>query len=129
MGSAERSVMQGMVDEYYARFKNIVQTNRHLSDSRLTEVSDGRVFTGHKSVELGLADQAGMLTDAIELAKEMAHIPGGDVVIYKRPYGYGGSIYARDSGPAPEAKVMELQLAPQGAFLPTGFYYLWRPGR
>lgn len=32
---------------------------RKLSDARLAEVSDGRVFTGHQGLELQLVDELG----------------------------------------------------------------------
>ena len=128
MTTKERAVMQGIVDEYFGRFNKIVQTNRKLSDGQLAAVNDGRVFSGEQAVSLGLADQAGLLQDAIELAKKTANAPGAKVVIYKRPYGYGGSIYAQSSNPPPQANVIELNLPPTRATLPTGFYYLWDPG-
>ncbi len=127
MGDDERVVMQGMVNEFYARFKSVVQTNRHLDDATLAAVSDGRVFTGSRAVELKLADQAGPLPDAIKLARELSQSPSAKVILYKRPYGYSGSIYAHADDQPPRANVTELNLIPPRAFLPTGFYYLWNP--
>jgi protease-4 len=127
MADDERAVMQGMVNEYYARFKSIVQSNRKLDDTTLAAVSDGRVFTGSRSVELHLADQAGLLPDAIQLAKDLSHSPSARVVLYKRPYGYSGSIYAHSQEEPPRANVTELNLIAPRTFLPTGFYYLWNP--
>ena len=123
----ERAVMQGMVDEYFARFKDIVKTGRKLDDARVAAVSDGRVFSGARAVELGLADQTGLLEDALELARKMGNAPAAKVVLYKRPYGYGGSIYADTSVRPPQTNVVELNLLPTRATLPTGFYYLWNP--
>ncbi len=77
---------------------------------------------------LGLADRNGLLDDAIDLAKELADAPGAKVVSYHRPYGYGGSIYARDPAPAPQANVLHLDLPTSRLTLPGGFYYLWEPG-
>src|SRR5204862_6067846 len=105
MDDNERAVRQAMVSEYYAQFKGIVQTNRKLDDNTLAAVSDGRVFTGSRSVQLHLADQTGLLPDAIELARSMAHAPGARVVMYKRPYGYSGSIYAHSIDETPKASV------------------------
>jgi protease IV len=122
-----RQVMQGMVDEYFARFKNIVVQNRGIKDGQtLTLVTDGRVFSGERAVELGLADQVGRLNDAVDLAKKMAGIPNGEVIMYKRPYGYSGSIYADMSMPAPRSNDLNLNL-PMSHWLPDGFYYLWQP--
>src|SRR6266568_1686102 len=126
MDDNERAVMQGMVNEYYGLFKSIVKNNRKLDDTTLAAVSDGRVFTGLRSVELHLADQAGLLPDAIQLAKDLSHSPGARVVLYKRPYGYSGSIYAHAQEEPPKTNVTELNLLPR-TFLPTGFYYLWNP--
>ena len=127
MDDNERAVMQGMVNEYYAQFKGIVQSNRKLDDTTLAAVSDGRVFTGSRSVELHLADQTGLLPDAIELAKNLAHAPGAKTVLYKRPYGYSGSIYAHSQEEPPQANLTQFNLLAPRTFLPTGFYYLWNP--
>jgi protease IV len=127
MAEDERTVMQGMVDEFHRRFKDVVKTNRHLDDTTLAAVTDGRVFTGDRAVQLKLADQAGLLPDAIKLAKDLAKTPGAKVILYKRPYGYSGSIYAKSQEQPPQASVTELNLIPPRTFLPTGFYYLWNP--
>lgn len=127
MTPEERAVMQGMVDEYYGRFKAIVKTGRKLDDDQVIKVADGRVFSGEQAVKLGLADQAGLLEDAIAVAKQLAHAEGAKVVLYKRPYGYGGSIYADTSAKPPQTNVIQLNLLPERAALPTGFYYLWNP--
>lgn len=119
----EQAVMQEMVDVYFDRFESIVQTNRPVPN--LEHVSTGRVFTGQQAVDLGLADQVGLLEDAIELAKQMAHISDASVIMYKRPYGYGGSIYASTQVPQPQANVLRLPIPESSTFLPTGFYYLW----
>ena len=125
----EREVMQAMVDDYYARFIDVVRTRRNVTDpDTLKLTTDGRVFTGTRAVELGLADRAGGLDDALDLARELGKAPGARAVIYKRPYGYGGSIYADGSVPPPRADVMRLEMPGTGAMLPGGFYYLWQSG-
>jgi protease-4 len=127
MTDQERQVMQNVVNEYFARFKGVVQGNRHIDDARLAAVSDGRIFSGEEAVKLGLADQSGLLDDAIDLARKLANAPSAKVVLYKRPYGYGGSIYARTEPPPPESHDLQFNLAPARTLLPTGFYYLWEP--
>lgn len=123
-----RAVMQGMVDEYYARFVNVVTTHRPLKESeKLKMATDGRVFSGAKAAELGLADQVGLLDDAIDQARKMGNAPNAKVVIYRRPYGYSGSIYAQDSTSQPRANVLELKIPGVRDPLPAGFYYLWMP--
>jgi protease-4 len=123
----ERALMQQMVDEYYARFLNVVTTNRHIDPAHLKEATDGRVFSGEKAVEIGLADQTGLLDDAIALAKSMGNSPTAEVVMYKRPYGYSGSIYSSTSIQPPRSDVMRLEIPAADDLVPTGFYYLWQP--
>lgn len=136
----ERAVMQGMVEEYFTRFIGIVSSNRPVTEKPVADLSQyelssyggtysGRVFSGERGKELGLVDQTGLLEDAIELAKNLAHVPDAAVVMYNRPYGYGGSIYASNQMPAPRADAMRLELPGANEFLPGGFYYVWMPGR
>jgi protease-4 len=123
-----RAVMQGMIDQYHQRFVNVVQSNRKLSsDSTLQTVTDGRVFSGEQAMQFGLVDRLGTLEDAIDVAKQAAKTPNATVIMYKRPYGYGGSIYADASVPQPRAGTLQLELPETDLFLPRGFYYLWRP--
>lgn len=129
LDAESRGVMQGIVDEYYHRFVSVVTTNRPVGKEtdKLKMVTDGRVFSGARAVELGLADRTGLLDDAIDEAMKMANVPGAKVVAYRRPYGYSGSIYAQGSTPQPQASVLELKLPGVHDPLPLGFYYLWNP--
>ena len=126
----EDAIFQGLVDEYYARFKHIVLSNRPVhDDDTFKMLTDGRVFSGERACELGLVDKVGLLEDAIDLAKSMAKSPNAETIAYKHPYGYSGSIYAIDQTPAPAAQsnVLHLDLPESASILPNGFYYLWKP--
>jgi protease-4 len=128
MTPRERALMQSMVDEYFARFKSVVFTHRSINDpATQSTTTDGRVFSGVDAVKLGLADQVGRLDDALDLARQMCGSPNAETVMYKRPYGYTGSIYADTSVPTPKSAEMNLNLPLAQELLPSGFYYLWRP--
>lgn len=135
----ERAIMQSMVQEYFARFVGVVRSNRPVNEPPAKELEDyqkkgyagiysGRVFSGEKAVELGLVDQTGLLEDAIDLARKMAKARDAAAVIYLRPYGYGGSIYAETNVPAPQASASHIELPGASSILDAGFYYVWRPG-
>ena len=116
------------------RFVSVVTTNRPVSKEteKLKMVTDGRVFSGTRAVELGLADRTGLLDDAIDDAMKLANAPNAKVVIYRRPYGFSGSIYAQSGVGQPQANgggggVMELKIPGVHDPLPSGFYYLWNP--
>jgi len=138
MKDDERVVMKEMVEEYFSRFVHIVSDHRPVTEKPVDDLTtyekdgyaglySGRVFSGERAVQLGLADQTGQLTDAIDLARKLANVPNASAIMYRRPYGYGGSIYASSSTPEPQANVMKLELPESKVFLPGGFYYLWEP--
>jgi len=140
MKPSEREVFQSMVEEDFAGFIKIVTDNRPNVEkpvSDLTQYAEsnyggtysGRVWSGRKAMELGLVDQLGLLEDAVALAKQLAGAPRAGTVMYMRPYGYGGSIYASNVVPAPKAESLTLQLPGQSQILPSGMYYLWQPGQ
>jgi protease-4 len=130
MALEERQILQSTVDEYYQRFIGVVQAKYHLTDAdTIATATDGRVFSGEQAKKIGLVDKVGLLEDAIDLAKQKSGANNAEVVMYKRPYGYMGSIYADTSTPAPnaaQANVLQLPL-PASMSLPRGFYYLWQP--
>jgi protease IV len=134
----ESAVMQEMVNEYYIRFTTVVKQNRPsvkemppappaTQPPDYAGVFSGRVWSGTRAVELGLADHTGLLSDAIDMARSAANAPHAKAVIYRRPYGYGGSIYADATIPQPQVNVLQLNLPGTQSILPAGFYYLWQP--
>jgi protease IV len=136
----ERAVMQGMIEEYFARFINVVRTNRSITEPPSADIAtyaqapyegvySGRVYSGERGVALGLVDQTGLLEDAIDLARQLSHSPDAEVIEYKRPYGDSGSIYADTDVQPPTAGVTRLELpGADSMMLPGGFYFLWRAG-
>jgi protease-4 len=127
MAPEERAVMQGMVDEYYARFKSVVAAHRTVPQAEVGHATDGRVYSGEQAMKIGLVDQLGLLEDAISLARKLGKAPGARPVMYRRPYGYSGSVYASTDVPQPRANVTQLQIPGADSFMPMGFYYLWQP--
>jgi protease-4 len=61
-----------MVDSIYSTFVKRVDEGRALSYTEIDAIGQGRIWSGIDAVELGLVDKFGGLTDAIEIAKNMA---------------------------------------------------------
>lgn len=70
----ERAKEQALVDEYYGMFVDRVAEARGLERERVLAVATGEVFTGRRSVELGLVDRLGTFEDAVNLAAELAGV-------------------------------------------------------
>lgn len=84
MREDEKALFQGLVDEVYAQFRETVKTSRNLSDDKLDQYADGRVFTGVTAVKEGFADQVGFYNDAVKLAAEMAKL-GDNYTVFTPP--------------------------------------------
>ena len=129
LGEEEREVMQGMVDELYGQFTDAVQAQRTVEDPQTA--FDGRVFTGTGALDAGLIDRVCDLDASINRARELAGAPGAAAVMYKRPYGYRGSLYAQSpvsEGPAASPVVVDVPgLSDVARMLQPGAYYLWMP--
>ncbi|MDX9883549.1 MAG: signal peptide peptidase SppA [Prolixibacteraceae bacterium] len=68
----EQQLMQSMVENGYDTFIGRVADGRRMSKSGVDEIGQGRVWASSKAKEIGLVDLHGGITEAIELAKEMA---------------------------------------------------------
>lgn len=72
----ERDILQSMVDDIFEQFIDVVAEGRGLTREQVRDLADGRIFTGRQAADLGLVDRLGDLTVAVDLAGELAEIPG-----------------------------------------------------
>ncbi len=72
------AVLQGSVENTYARFLGLVSQSRGLSLERADELGQGRVWDGGAARQLGLVDQFGDLDAAISWAAERAELDAGE---------------------------------------------------
>ncbi len=69
-----REMLQGVVADLYGQFVDIVATGRHMDPARVRALADGRPYTGHQAVGLGLVDQIGTERDARDWLARTRHI-------------------------------------------------------
>jgi protease IV len=90
LAERERQVLQSLVDEMFARFKQIVKQGRpKLDDEKLAGVATGQIFTAQQALDAGLVDRIGFLEDAVTRAVELAGLTKDTarVVRYSKPRG------------------------------------------
>ncbi len=80
----ENEIMQKYTDETYSRFIEVVSEGRDMSIDDVRDIAQGRVWSGTDAVKIGLVDEIGDLTDAIDIAASSADIENYDVVEYPR---------------------------------------------
>ena len=81
----EEAIMQGMVDEFYEQFIDVVVAGRGLNRDDVRSLATGQLYTGAEAKELGLVDELGDLDTAIDLAKQLAGIQTAVVKYYEAP--------------------------------------------
>ncbi len=71
MGSAglditdeQYKIFQGLVDEAYDQFIDIVSKGRGMDEEAVREISDGRIYSAKQALENGLVDEMGLLEEA-----------------------------------------------------------------
>jgi protease-4 len=122
----ERKLLQTLVDQSFARFKDIVRAGRpklKADDATLTKASTGQIFTAQQALELGLIDKQGFLDAAIERAAKLAKrdVKSVRCVQYETPPTLLSSLGA-DSAIKPAAGV---DLPALARLATPRAYYLW----
>lgn len=89
MNPEEHALMQTMVERGYELFTSRCAEGRHVEQSYIKTIGEGRVWLGMKAKEIGLVDEMGNLDDAIGKAVELAHLESYKLTYYpekKDPY-------------------------------------------
>ncbi|MBI4240800.1 MAG: signal peptide peptidase SppA [Candidatus Rokubacteria bacterium] len=126
LSEEERTIFQAVIDDLHRRFLSLVVKERRLSEDKVRELADGRIFTAERAKALGLVDHVGYLEDALGAARNAARLDTARVIVYHRPREYRANIYAATQVPEPLeaslARLSSLLLGPGPRFL-----YLWWP--
>ena len=75
-----RAAIEAIVLDSYSWFKGLVKDRRGMDDSQLTQVSDGRVFTGRQAVGLKLVDSLGNEKAALAWLEREKKVPANTPV-------------------------------------------------
>lgn len=76
----EKRVLKNEILWVYDRFLDKVAEGRKIKKDEVDRIGKGRVWTGAQAKELGLVDEIGGLSRAMDLAKELARIPAEEQV-------------------------------------------------
>ena len=96
----EREMVQNLIDETFARFKEVVrvgrtsandrndQLGRSLSDD-WEEYADGRILSGKQAFDVGFVDELGDLETAVQRALALADVSNANLIGYQRQFELG----------------------------------------
>ncbi|MGC1581343.1 MAG: signal peptide peptidase SppA, partial [Candidatus Acidiferrales bacterium] len=77
---AQQQTIQKMLDDVYSNFTSGVAAGRNLPIATVERIAKGRVWSGEQAKGLGLVDELGDTERAIDVAKQLAHIPANESV-------------------------------------------------
>ncbi|PRX26421.1 signal peptide peptidase A [Orenia metallireducens] len=82
MTAEEKEILQTMVKGVYQQFVDAVMEGRSMTEDRVKELADGRIYSGEQAKELGLVDELGTFYDAVDELAKMVGIEGKPNLIY-----------------------------------------------
>lgn len=123
----EKAVFQGIVDEFYHKFLDVVYERRknYLSLEELKKIADGRVYTAQQAYNLKLIDEIGYFDSALKKILSSASLKDAKVIAYTYYPNTKTNIYASH---LKNPNIMEEKdFEKIFRSLKSGFYYLWLP--
>ena len=132
----ERVMVQGLIDETYQKFKDVVAAGRDAAHARnkkdgrplaldWTNYADGRVLSGTQAYDLGFVDQIGDFKDAVDRAKQIAGIQKANLIEYRERYDI--SNFLRLLGQSELSHSVKLDLGMELPRLQAGELYFLSP--
>ena len=70
----EMAYLNTYIDRGYRLFRSRVAEGRHMTDTQVERIAQGRVWLGQDAIKIGLVDQLGDLDEAVEKAAQLAKI-------------------------------------------------------
>jgi protease-4 len=77
-------IFQLNINRGYQDFISLVAENRNMTLEQVDDIAQGRVWSGLKAKELGLVDELGDLTTAINAAAELAELKTFDTLLIEK---------------------------------------------
>jgi protease-4 len=132
----ERVMVQGLIDETYQKFKNVVadgrkyayeknKTEGHALVNNWTNYADGRVLSGTQAFKYGFVDELGNFDDAVKTTKKIAGIHNANLIEYRERYDI--SEFLRLFGQSDSAHNIKLDLGLELPKLQAGQLYFLSP--
>lgn len=131
MNEQDRAVFQGIINQMYARFLEVVGRSRKgLSAERIRELADGRVYMAPQALEAGLIDEIGALRESLAVAKRAANLNDTPIMVveYARSADYRANIYAEAPNPTSQVNLINVNVPWLTRDSGPQFMYLWAPG-
>jgi len=123
---AAAQVIQGVVDDFYAKFVNVVDAGRpKLNIAQVRVLADGRIYTADEALKNGLIDSVGYMDEALAQAKQLSGAERAIAVMYGRPAGYRANAYSMVPGGGTQFNLLNIDAGALMSMTRPQFMYLW----
>ena len=85
LNAEEAAIAQGIVNESYGYFVDVVAKGRNMDRNQVLQLADGRIYSGPQAKNLGLVDELGNLDQAINGTAALANITDPQVLLFENP--------------------------------------------
>ena len=85
LSNREKNRLKKGIEEVYSIFLKRVADGRGLTKTEVEDLAQGRVWSGNQALKLGLIDEIGGLTEAIDIAKNSANLENYKLVELPKP--------------------------------------------
>jgi len=110
----EEKMVQGLIDETFSRFTNIVKSGRDWAAAKngaegttlaadWADYADGRILSGKSALKYGFVDELGNFDTAVQRAQTLTHISSANLVEYRLPFNLGSllsRVFGKTDSPA-----------------------------
>lgn len=85
LNDEEKKIIQDQVDRIYLDFKSRVSNGRKKDTAYIDSIAQGRVWTGKRAIQIGLADALGGIDESIRSAAVLAGLKKYQIRVYPEP--------------------------------------------
>ena len=126
MSPEDRKIFEGLVDDFYGTFLEVVEKGRKMDRTTLLPLADGRVYTARQALAHGLVDRVGYRSDLLRHLKKKQGLKSIRLVTYRESAGGTSSLFQMQAGGFGSVSA-EALAGVIGALGPTPLYF-WSPG-
>lgn len=113
----ERQMVQALIDETFAKFKEVVSEGRGNAyaknknekarplNANWEQLADGRILTGKQAYDNGFVDELGNFEAAVARTKKLANISKANLVRYAQPFDLANLFRLLGKSEAPALKI------------------------
>lgn len=98
LSPAGKDVLQGLVNDMYGQFVDMVAAGRHMDPAKVRALGDGRAYTGRQALRMGLVDAIGGEREAKAWLVSAKGVPAGLPVEDLSDGGFAGRTLSGELG-------------------------------